>query len=149
VARTSIQGATGVKARLHVPIHQNVADSPLGRFAAEALAAPLDAAVERLQQGLAALPDDPGDPAFVMVNLWILAEDLPPSNIRHQRRLRQLSVEVGVARRRLGSTPRAADVEVLIAAAECTLQAAVGRLVGARGTPPPRRKASAKTACPP
>jgi hypothetical protein len=148
VARASIQGATGVKARLHVPIHQNVADSPLGRFAAEALA-PLDAAVERLQQGLAALPDDPGDPAFVMVNLWILAEDLPPSNIRHQRRLRQLSVEVGVARRRLGSTPQAADVEVLIAAAECALQAAVGRLVGARGTPPPRRKASAKTACPP
>jgi hypothetical protein len=102
------------------------------RYPIEEIAELLDAGAALLQKRLDSMVESEDDPRFLFVNAWILRDALAPSNIRHQRRIGQLSVEVGVARQQLGVPPCKADAAVILKAAESGFDAAVDALLRRR-----------------
>lgn len=121
-----------MRTKLFVPVHQDVVGQGVERYPIEEIAGLLDAGSFLLQKRLDDMVESEGDPEFLFVNAWILRGALAPSNVRHQRRSGQLSIEVGVARQQLGVPPCEADAAVILKAVEAAFDTALDALARRR-----------------
>jgi hypothetical protein len=112
--------------KVFFPVHQDATCERVARFPAEELNTWIGGRADSIAGRIVrSRCENDREVDCIVVNIWLLTQSVPPSNIRHSRKHREISVEVGVDATAFPIPPSLGDFETILRVGELALSHAI------------------------